>query len=86
MRRAAAEQRFERAGWLRRRARRLAAILDRLGGVLEATHARPRLVLAQHPVAPSVEAFWLVAGGWSTGGRSASARIRTSCSVAPRPP
>jgi DNA polymerase-3 subunit epsilon len=62
MHRAAAEQRFERAGWLRRRARRLRAILDRLGGVLEATHARPRLVLAEHPVAPAVDAFWLVAG------------------------
>jgi DNA polymerase III subunit epsilon len=62
MRHAAAEQRFERAGWLRRRARRLSAILDRLGGVLEATHARPRLVLAAHPVAGSLDAFWLVAG------------------------
>ena len=34
---------------LRRRARRLAVILERLGGVLEATHARPRLMLAAHP-------------------------------------
>jgi DNA polymerase III subunit epsilon len=62
MRNAAAEQRFERAGWLRRRARRLRAILDRLGGVLEATHARPRLVLAPHPVGHGADAFWLVAG------------------------
>jgi DNA polymerase-3 subunit epsilon len=62
MRHAAAEQRFERAGWLRRRARRLRAILDRLGGVLEATHARPRLVLAPHPVGHAADAFWLVAG------------------------
>ena len=46
MRGAAAQQLFERAAWLRRRARRLRVILDRLGGVLEATHARPRLVLA----------------------------------------
>ena len=29
--------------------RRLSAVLDRLGGMLEATHARPRLVLAPHP-------------------------------------
>ncbi len=50
MRQAAAEQRFERAAWLRRRARRLRAILTRLGGVLEATHARPRLVIAPHPI------------------------------------
>jgi DNA polymerase-3 subunit epsilon len=62
MRQAAAEQRFERAAWLRRRARRLRVILDRLGGVLEATHARPRLVLAPHPLGSSVDAFWLVAG------------------------
>jgi DNA polymerase-3 subunit epsilon len=46
MRVAAAEQRFERAEWLRRRARRLGSILDKLGGVLEATHTRPRLVIA----------------------------------------
>jgi predicted dienelactone hydrolase len=62
MRQAAAEQHFERAGWLRRRARRLGVILHQLGGVLEATHARPMLVLAPHPTAPSVDAFWLVAG------------------------
>jgi DNA polymerase-3 subunit epsilon len=62
MRKAAADQQFERAGWLRRRARRLGVILDSLGGVLEATHARPRLVLAPHPVAPSADVFWLVAG------------------------
>jgi DNA polymerase-3 subunit epsilon len=62
MRLAASEQRFERAEWLRRRARRLAAILDRLGGVLEATHSRPRLVLAPHPVGASLDAFWLVGG------------------------
>jgi DNA polymerase-3 subunit epsilon len=62
MRAAAAEQRFERAEALRRRARRLTVILDRLDGVLEATHARSRLVLARHPTEPAVEAFWLVGG------------------------
>jgi len=62
MRAAAAEQHFERAAWLRRRAGRLAAILGRLGGVLEATHARPRLVLARHPTAPTFDGFWLVGG------------------------
>jgi DNA polymerase-3 subunit epsilon len=62
MRRAAAEQRFERAAWLRRRSRRLRVILDRLGGVLEATHSRPRLVLAPHPVGSSLDAFWVVGG------------------------
>jgi DNA polymerase-3 subunit epsilon len=63
MRAAAAEQRFERAAWLRRRLRRLGVILGRLEGVLEATHARSRLVLAAHPLdAERREAFWLVAG------------------------
>ncbi len=69
MRAAAAEQRFERAEALRRRARRLTAILDRLGGVLEATHARPRLVLAPHPAEREVEAFWLVDGRLADFGR-----------------
>jgi DNA polymerase III subunit epsilon len=93
MRRAAAEQRFERAGWLRRRARRLAAILDRLGGVLEATHARPRLLLAPHPVAPSFDVFWLVAGrlvdwcGLDGGGDAGDLLRRTEAALtrAPRP-
>ena len=65
MRAAAAQQRFERAESLRRRAGRLRMILQRLGGVLEATHARPRLVLAPHPEkepAHPPEAFWLVGG------------------------
>ena len=62
MRAAAAAQRFERAESLRRRAARLSTILDRLGGVLEATHARPQLLLCPHPSAGRVEAFWLVGG------------------------
>jgi len=62
MRGAASQQLFERAAWLRRRAGRLRVILDRLGGVLEATHARPRLVLAAHPVGASLDAFWVVGG------------------------
>ncbi len=63
MREAAATRRYERAGWLRRRARRLGAILERVGGVLEATHARPRLLLAAHPVEPRrCDAFWMVCG------------------------
>src|SRR5207302_2387624 len=36
---------------------------QRLGGVLEATHARPRLVVASHPVdASKRDAFWIVGG------------------------
>ncbi len=63
MRAAAAEQRYERAASLRRRAKRLGTILGQLGGVLEATHARPRLILAAHPSEPErAEAFWLAGG------------------------
>ncbi len=63
MRVAAAALHYERAAWLRRRRRRLGSILDRLGGVLEATHARPRLVLAPHPAQERrFDAFWLVGG------------------------
>jgi DNA polymerase III subunit epsilon len=62
MRAAAAEQRYERALWLRRRAGRLTRILDRLDGVLEATHSRARLILARHPTEPSFDAFWLAGG------------------------
>jgi DNA polymerase-3 subunit epsilon len=62
MRAAAAGERFERAGWLRRRRQRLAVLLDRLGGAMSATHARPRLVLASHPEAARFDALWLVGG------------------------
>ncbi len=62
MRAAAAQQQFERASALRRRAGRLATILARLDGVLEATHARPRLVLARHPSEAHLEGFWLAGG------------------------
>jgi DNA polymerase-3 subunit epsilon len=63
MRAAAAELHYERAASLRRRLRRLGAILSRLGGVLEATHARPRLIAAAHPTDPQrCDAFWLVCG------------------------
>ncbi len=62
MRAAASERRYERAVWLRRRWRRLQTIVKRLGGVLEATHARPRLVLAPHPAGVSGDVFWLVGG------------------------
>jgi len=63
MRAAADQQLYERAAWLRRRTRRLAVILERLGGALEATHARARLLLAAHPVDQTRhDAFWLVGG------------------------
>jgi DNA polymerase-3 subunit epsilon len=62
VRAAAAEERFERAGWLRRRRVRLAELLERLGGAVAATHARPRLVLAAHPELARFDALWLVGG------------------------
>jgi DNA polymerase-3 subunit epsilon len=62
MRRAALEQRFERAEVLRRRHERLSALLGRLRGLLRAVHARPRIVLAAHPTKPRWDVFWLVGG------------------------
>ena len=63
MHEAAAAQRYERAAALRRRRTRLRWILTALDGVLEATHARPRRVLAPHPTDPARrEAFWLAGG------------------------
>ncbi len=63
MRAAAAAQRYERAAWLRRRARRLESLLRRLGGVLRATHTGARLVVAPHPARPErADAFWIVGG------------------------
>jgi DNA polymerase III subunit epsilon len=63
MRAAAAEQHYERAASLRRRLRRLGLILERLGGALEATHTRSRLVLVSHPVDNTRhDAFWIAGG------------------------
>ncbi|HEV3230528.1 MAG TPA: exonuclease domain-containing protein [Solirubrobacteraceae bacterium] len=62
MRAAAACQRYERAASLRRRLRRLRSLLLGLGGLLRATHARPSLILAGRPEAPSLDAFWIVGG------------------------
>ena len=62
MRAAAAERRFERAAWLRRRHSRLRILLERLGPFLRAAHAHPRLVLAGEDGVDGVDAFWLVGG------------------------
>ncbi|WP_354701474.1 Putative bifunctional exonuclease/endonuclease protein [Paraconexibacter sp. AEG42_29] len=59
---AAAEEAYERAGWLRRRRERLAVLLERLGRSVAATHATPRVVLAPSLPAGSADAVWTVAG------------------------
>jgi DNA polymerase III subunit epsilon len=59
---AAADARYERAAALLRRRERLAWVLERLEGVLRATHAAPRLILARHPVKERFDAFWVVQG------------------------
>jgi DNA polymerase III subunit epsilon len=59
---ASQEHRYERAAALLRRRERLAWVLERLEGVLRATHAAPRLVLAAHPVKERHDAFWVVKG------------------------
>src|SRR5215207_4531398 len=60
---ATAEQNFERAAWLQRRRERLDGLLRRLGGLLRATHAGTRLVLAPHPSKRErFDAFWIAGG------------------------
>ena len=62
MRDASDDHHYERAAALLRRRERLAWVLERLDGVLRATHAAPRLVLARHPVKDRYDVFWLVRG------------------------
>jgi DNA polymerase III subunit epsilon len=62
MREAAAARRYERAAVLLRRRERLESLVGRLSGLLQATHARTRLVVAPHPAKPRFDAFWIVAG------------------------
>jgi hypothetical protein len=62
MREAAADARFERAAALLRRRERITWVVERLEGMLRATHAAPRLVLARHPVKERCDAFWIVQG------------------------
>jgi DNA polymerase-3 subunit epsilon len=56
------ERRYERAASLLRRRERLTWVLERLEGMVRATHAAPSLVLARHPVKERFDAFWLVRG------------------------
>ncbi len=88
---AAAERRYERAGWLRRRRERLAVLVRRAGPSLAAIGERPRLVLADAPAGDAWEAFWLVGGRIADWGalpgdpREVAARAATAVRAAPRP-
>jgi DNA polymerase-3 subunit epsilon len=62
VRAAARSQLYERAAALVRRKERLDGLLWRTEGMLEAMHARPRLVLASHPAKDLWDAFWVVGG------------------------
>jgi DNA polymerase III subunit epsilon len=62
MRAASDARRYERAAALQRRLERMSVVLGRLGGVLRATHACSRLVLARHPVKERFDSFWIVGG------------------------
>jgi len=59
---AAHERCYERADALLRRRDRLSWLLERLEGLLRATHSAPRLVLVRHPVKERFDAFWIVRG------------------------
>ena len=90
MREAAREQAYERATWLRRRGERLGELLERLGSAVEAMHARPRLVLAEHPDGERADAVFLVGGrivdwGEARGPDDLSARTRRALGHVPRP-
>ncbi len=59
---ASADRHYEAAAALLRRRERLAGVLSRLGGMLRALHADPRLIVAAHPVKDRFDAFWIVGG------------------------
>ena len=88
---ASAERRYERAAWLQRRKARLEALLERLGGVLRATHTGARLVLAPHPSAPGrFDAVWIAGGrvidwGPATDATEMSVRSARALKEAPAP-
>ena len=90
MREASEARRYERAAVLLRRRDRLAGLVDRLSGLLEATHARSRLVLARHPAKELWDAFWIVAGSVADWGplpdRSRELLERTEQALATRRP
>ena len=81
---------YERATWLRRRGDRLAELLERLGSAVEAMHARPRLVLAEHPDGARGDAVFLIGGrvvdwGEVRGADDLVDRTRRALALLPRP-
>jgi DNA polymerase-3 subunit epsilon len=88
MREAAEARRYERAAVLLRRRERLESLVGRLSGLLQATHARTRLVVARHPSKPRFDAFWIVAGrvaDWGALPPGAELVERTRAALARRP-
>jgi hypothetical protein len=52
--------------------------------MLEATHARPRLLIDSHPTAPRHDCFWVVGGrivDWGPVGDGAELRARTQAAL-----
>src|SRR5215212_4411190 len=89
---AVAARNYERAAWLERRRARLEGLVRRLGGLLRATHAGVRLVLAPHPgKAGRFDAFWIAGGrvvDWGAlpaGEDELAARSAAALKAAPRP-
>jgi DNA polymerase-3 subunit epsilon len=81
-------QRYERAAALLRRRERLDRLLWRTEGMLEALHARPRLVVARHPVDERYDVLWIVGGRVADWGALPDSRAelaeRTRAALAPR--
>jgi DNA polymerase-3 subunit epsilon len=89
---AVAARNFERAAWLQRRRERLEGLVRRLGGLLRATHAGVRLVLAPHPSRRGRhDAFWIAGGRVVDWGalpadpEELAARSAAALRAAPRP-
>ena len=88
LREAVEAQRYERAAVLLRRRERMELLVERLGGLLEATHAQTRLVLARHPVKERWDAFWIVAGrvaDWGALPEPGELERRTEAALSRRP-
>jgi DNA polymerase-3 subunit epsilon len=88
MREASEARRYERAAVLLRRRERLEGLVGRLAGLLQATHARTRLVIARHPAKERFDAFWIVAGrvaDWGPLPAGAELAERTEAALARRP-